>query len=56
MPTSKLHILLNILLHVDRFSQNFYNRDSFDDMIEMRGNNLMLTSKLHTLLNILSPC
>ena len=25
-------------------------------MIEMRGNNSMLTSKLHILLNILAPC
>ena len=33
-----------------------YNRDSFDETIEMRGNNPMLTSKLHVLLNVLAPC
>ena len=34
-------------LSVDEFSQDFYNRDSFDDTIKIRGNNSMLTSKLH---------
>ena len=43
-------------LHVDRFSQDFYNRDSFDEMIKMRGNSPMQISKLHALWNILAPC
>ena len=38
------------------FHETVYNRDSFDEMIEMRGNNPMLTSKLHVLLPILAPC
>ena len=33
--------------NVDRFTQVFYNRDSSDETIKMRGNNPMLTSKLH---------
>ena len=37
-------------------SQDFYNRDSFDEIIEMRGNNHMLTSKLHVLQNIFDTC
>ena len=32
------------------------DKDSVAKMIEMRGNNPMLTSKLHVLLNILAPC
>ena len=32
------------------------NKGSVAKMIEMRGNNPMLTSKLHILLNILTPC
>ena len=40
---------------MDIFSQDFYNRDSFDEMIKMRGNNPMLTSELHILLNISAP-
>ena len=39
-----------------RFSQDFYNRDSFDEAVKMRGNSPMLTSKLHVLFNILAPC
>ena len=39
-------------LHFDRLSQDFYNRDSFDEMIKMRGKHCMLTSKLPILLNI----
>ena len=31
---------------VEKFSQT-YNRDSFDEMIKIRGNNPMLTSDLH---------
>ena len=38
------------------FLQDFYNRDSFDEMIKMRGNSPMLTSKQHILSNILAPC
>ena len=50
---SKLHVLLNILAPlVDGFSQDFYNRDSSDEIIEMRGNNHKLTSKLHVLFKI----
>ena len=30
--------------------------DSFDEMMKVSGNNPMLTSKLHVLLNILAPC
>ena len=33
-------------LSVDGFSGDFYNRDSFDETIEMRGNNSLLTLKL----------
>ena len=32
------------------------NKGSVVQMIKMRGNNSMLTSKLHLLLNILAPC
>ena len=32
------------------------NKGSVAKMIKMRGNNSMLTSKLHILLNILAPC
>ena len=32
------------------------NKGSVAKMIKMRGNNSMLTSKLHFLLNILAPC
>ena len=39
-------------LHDDRFLGDLYNRDSFDEMIEMRSNNPTLTSKLHVLLYI----
>ena len=56
MLTSKLHFLLNIWLHVDGFSQDFYSWDSFNETIKMRGNKAMLTSKLHVLLNISAPC
>ena len=56
MLTSKLHFLSNILAHVDGFSQDFCNSDSFNETIEMRGNKPMLTSKLHVLLNISVPC
>ena len=42
-------------LHVDGFSPDFYNRNSFDEMIEMRANYLMLMSKLYILLNISAP-
>ena len=38
------------------FPLDFYNRDSFDEMIEMLDNNPILTSKLHVLLNISAPC
>ena len=55
--TSKLHILLYISAPSWQiFHEDFYNRDSFDETIEMRGNNPMLTSNLHILLNILTPC
>ena len=37
------------------FHKIFYNRDSFDETIKMKGNNPMLTSKLHFWLNILAP-
>ena len=40
--------------YVNRFSWDFYNRDSFDETIKMSGNNPVLTSKLHVLLNILA--
>ena len=40
---------------LDGFPWDFYTRDSVDDTIEMRGNNPMLTSKLHVLLNFLTP-
>ena len=40
------------LLHDDRFSGDYYNRDSFDETIEMRSDNPMLTSKLHVLLHM----
>ena len=43
-------------LCIDRFSQDFYNRDSFDETIKMRKKNPMLTAKPHTLLNISDPC
>ena len=57
MITSKLHVLFEISqLLFDTFSGDFYNRDSFDETIEMRGNNHKLTSKLHVLLNILATC
>ena len=56
MLTSKLHILLNILALFDKFSWDFYSRDSFDETVKMKGNSLMLTPKLHVLLNILPPC
>ena len=39
-------------LHDDRFTGDLYNRDSFDETIEMMSNNPMLTSKLHVLLYI----
>ena len=55
MLTSKLHVLLNILAPYWQIFTDFYNRDSFDEMIEMRGYNPMLTLKLHVLLNILAP-
>ena len=55
MPTSKLHILLNISAPFDGFSGDSYNNDSFDETIKMRGNNPMLTSKLHVLLYISAP-
>ena len=42
--------------NVDGFSWDLYKRDYLDDMMEMRGNNPMLTSKLHVLLNILALC
>ena len=42
-------------LHVDGFSQDFYNR-GFDETIKMKGNNTMLTSIVNILLNILTPC
>ena len=32
------------------------NKGSLAKIIEMRGSNPMLTSKLHLLLNILAPC
>ena len=32
------------------------NKDSVAKMIKMRGNNSMLTSKLHVLLNISAAC
>ena len=32
------------------------NKGSVTKMIKMRGNNSMLTSKLHFLLNMLAPC
>ena len=31
---------------------DLFNRDSFDEMIKISGNSLMLTSKLHVLLNV----
>ena len=37
------------------FTWDFYNRDSFDETIEIRCNNPMLTSKLYVLLNIWTP-
>ena len=43
-------------LDVDGFSWHFYIKDSFDEIIKMRGNNPMLTSKLHALLHISAPC
>ena len=45
MLTSKLHVCLISQLHIEGFSQDSYNRNSFDEMIEMRGNNPMLPSK-----------
>ena len=41
---------------IDGFSGDFYNRDSFDETIEMRGNSPMPTAKLYVLLNVLAPC
>ena len=41
---------MGILLNDTIYKQGF-----FDKMIKMRGNNLMLTSKLHVLLNISDP-
>ena len=38
------------------FHKNSITWILFDEMIEMRGNNPMLTSKLHVLLNISVPC
>ena len=40
MLTLKLHILLNILAPCWCIFTNFYNRDSFDDMIKMRATTL----------------
>ena len=43
-------------LLLDGFSWDFYNRDSFGEMIKMRGKSPILTVKLHVLWNILAPC
>ena len=38
-------VLLISQLHVDGFSPDFYNRDFFDEMIEMRVTTLCLPKK-----------
>ena len=55
MLTSKLFVCYITGLHADGFSCDFYNRDSFGETIDMRGNNSMPTLKLHVLLNISAP-
>ena len=43
------------MLYDDGFSQDFYNRDPFDQTIKRKGDIAILTSKLHILLNTFAP-
>ena len=43
-------------LHIDRFSWDFYNRNSFHEMIKMRDKHSMLTLKMHVFFSISAPC
>ena len=54
MLTSKLHVKYFCSLLMDFHKTSVQN--SFDERIEMRDNNPMLTSKLYVLLNISAPC
>ena len=61
MLTSKLHVMLNISVPCWWFSRDFYNRDSFDEMIEMRGVGccclcLLLWNLLSSFLGVLWRC
>ena len=55
MLTAELHILLICPLHADWFSQNFYNRDPFDEIIKRRGNTLCWLQN-YVLLTISALC
>ena len=55
MLSSKLNVLIKYLDSLLMYFDDTSITGIFDKMIEMRGNNLILTSKLHLLLNISAP-